>query len=109
MSPRSSTAWRTVAIALACLTLFLIVSRNISVSRHLSATTDSVTLATSGRTLVVHIFADTDPEYLKNLQFFVQWGIDPDDEADYVVVVQNSASKTVCRLLSSSTDCCDAV
>ena len=96
MAPRSTKAWRNVAVALACLLLILVFSRGISGARHLSGTASSLTLTTSGRTLVVHIFADTDPEYLKNLRFFVQWGIDPGDEADYVVVVQNIASSTVC-------------
>ena len=95
MNPRANRAWRTVAIALACLALLLIINRGISGARSLSAATESVTLATSGRTLVVHIFADTDPEYLKNLNFFVKWGIPPDDDADYVIVVQNIKSNRV--------------
>ena len=93
--PRSSKTRRTIAVALACLTFILVVNRAFSGVRRLTATSDSLSLTTSGKTLVVHIFADTDPEYLKNLRFFIQWGIDPNDDADYIVVVQNIPSKTV--------------
>ena len=39
-------------------------------------------------TLVVHIFADTDPQYLENLKFFVRHGMTPADTAEYIIVVQ---------------------
>ena len=63
-----------------------------------------------GKTLVVHIFADTDPEYLENLKFFVHYGIlKKDIAAEYVIIVQSDTSATVkratllltCRLLLS--------
>lgn len=95
MTARSNKAWRSVAIVLACLAFVLIVNRGIAGARKPNASTGSLTLTTSGKTLVIHIFADTDPEYLKNLQFFVQWGIDPNDEADYIIVVQNTPAATV--------------
>ncbi len=44
------------------------------------------------KTLVVHIFADTDPEYLENLKFFVQYGILQEDNAEYVILVQTDSS-----------------
>ena len=46
-------------------------------------------------TLVVHIFADTDPEYLENLKFFIQHGIQQDKHADYVILVQTESSAIV--------------
>lgn len=104
--PRSSKTRRTIAVALACLTFILVVSRAFSGVRRLTATSDSLSLTTSGKTLVVHIFADTDPEYLKNLRFFIQWGIDPNDDADYIVVVQNIPSKTVGCLSYTNTIFC---
>lgn len=48
-----------------------------------------------GKTLIVHIFADTDPAYLENLKFFVEWGIPDRDQADYVIVVQSTDSSVV--------------
>lgn len=103
MTARSNKAWRNVAIALACLAFVLIVNRAIASARQPNASTGSLTLSTSGKTLVVRIFADTDPEYLENLRSFVQWGIDPNDEADYVIVVQNTPAKTVrsCHTLAA--------
>ena len=50
---------------------------------------------TYSSTLVVHIFADTDPEYLPNLNFFVQHGISSRDSADYVIIVQTNSSDVV--------------
>ena len=44
------------------------------------------TLATD--TLVVYIFSNTDPEYIENLRFFAQFGMQQGDGCDYVVVVQ---------------------
>lgn len=100
MNQRSSKAWRTVAVSLACLAFILIASRAIAGARSLSAVTDSLAVATSGKTLVVHIFADTDPEYLNNLNFFVKWGIPSnDDDTEYIIVVQNIKSHRVGSLL----------
>ncbi len=36
----------------------------------------------------MYVFSDTDPEYLRNLEFFVAHGMAADDGCDYVVVVQ---------------------
>ncbi len=38
--------------------------------------------------LVMYVFSDSDPEYLRNLEFFVAYGMAADDGSDYVVVVQ---------------------
>ena len=49
-----------------------------------------------GKTLVVHIFADTDPEYLENLNFFVHHGILKGDvTAEYVIIVQSNSTSAV--------------
>ena len=47
------------------------------------------------KTLVVHIFADTDPEYLENLMFFIQHGILQEDNAEYVLLIQTDSSTIV--------------
>ena len=51
-----------------------------------------------GKTLVVHIFADTDPQYIENLKFFVHYGIAGDDASEYVIIVQSDGLSIV-RLL----------
>lgn len=49
-----------------------------------------------GKTLIVHIFADTDPEYIENLKFFVHYGISVGDiAAEYVIIVQSDATDPV--------------
>lgn len=47
------------------------------------------------RTLVVHVFADADPEYLENLKFFVQYGILHQDNAEHIILVQTDTSDIV--------------
>ena len=47
------------------------------------------------KTLIVHIFADTDQEYLENLKFFIQYGILQEDNAEYVILVQTNSSTIV--------------
>ena len=54
-------------------------------------------------TLVVHIFADTDPEYLENFRFFVRHGMTPDDTAEYIVVVQTDHASVVSNDFAGST------
>jgi hypothetical protein len=39
-------------------------------------------------TLVVYIFADTDPEYSRNMQHFIQHAVKEDDRCDYVFIIQ---------------------
>jgi hypothetical protein len=39
-------------------------------------------------TLVVYIFADTDPEYARNMQHFIQHAVREDDRCDYVFIIQ---------------------
>ncbi len=39
-------------------------------------------------TLVVYIFADTDPEYAHNMQHFIQHAVREDDRCDYVFIIQ---------------------
>lgn len=46
-------------------------------------------------TLIVHIFADTDPEYMANFQFFVRHAISRTDGAEYIVIVQTDNFTTV--------------
>lgn len=46
-------------------------------------------------TLVMYVFSNTDPEYITNLRFFVQFAISKDDRCDYVIVVQTDADKAV--------------
>ena len=39
-------------------------------------------------TLVIYVYSKTDPEYERNLQFFVQHGIWEGDGCDYAIIVQ---------------------
>jgi hypothetical protein len=39
-------------------------------------------------TLVMYIYADSDPEYRRNLEFFVRFGVTAGPECDYIIVVQ---------------------
>ena len=43
-------------------------------------------------TLVIYIFADSNPEYLNNLKHFVSQGVRPHDGADYIFVVQGGTA-----------------
>lgn len=39
-------------------------------------------------TLVAYIFADADPQYLANMEFFIRTAVREDDHCDYVIVLQ---------------------
>lgn len=45
-------------------------------------------------TLVIYVFSNTDPEYINNLRFFTQFGIQQGDGCDYVIVVQEDGQTT---------------
>lgn len=90
MGKQSGKAWRSVAVVSACICAFFL-ARRLLTSKFNSDGFSS----TDGKTLIVHIFADTDPEYLENLKFFVEWGIPVQDQADYVTVVQSTDASTV--------------
>lgn len=94
MTQRSYKTWRTVGVVAACVATILLLRWGVLGSSGLSGATDGFSAA-NGKTLIIHIFADTDPEYLENLNFFVQWGIPPQDQSDYVVVVQSTDSAVV--------------
>ena len=42
----------------------------------------------SADTLVLYAYANSDPEYERNLHFFVEHGMSEDDGVDYVIFVQ---------------------
>lgn len=90
MGKQSYKAWRSVAVVLACICVFCL-ARWVLTSKSSSDGFSS----SAGKTLIVHIFADTDTEYLENLKFFVEWGIPVQDQADYVIVVQSTDASTV--------------
>lgn len=46
-------------------------------------------------TLVVYIFSNTDPEYIENLSFFAEYGMEEGDGCEYIVIVQDDKDKTV--------------
>ncbi|PNH12741.1 LIM domain and RING finger protein [Tetrabaena socialis] len=48
--------------------------------------------------LVMYIFAPTDPEFLRNLEYFVREAIQGDTRSDYVIVVQESTDMRVVTL-----------
>lgn len=39
-------------------------------------------------TLVMYVYADSDPEYRRNLEFFVRFGVSDNDGCEYVIVIQ---------------------
>jgi hypothetical protein len=47
-------------------------------------------------TLVMYIYADSDPEYRRNLEFFVRFGVTAGPECDYIIVVQQVQRCTRC-------------
>ena len=100
MGKHPDKAWRSVAIVSACFCAFFL-ARGVLTSK----TTSDNFSSRDGKTLIVHIFADTDPEYLENLKFFVEWGIPVQDQADYVIVVQSTDSSTVGLSVSSQPTC----
>lgn len=69
----------------ACLFLVLV---QILLSDRRSLVSTGCGIALQSRTLVVHVFADADPEYLENLRFFAQYGIGHGDNAEYIIIVQ---------------------
>jgi hypothetical protein len=51
-------------------------------------------------TLVAYIFADTEPQYLANMEFFIRTAIREDDKCDYVIVLQVSCSTSAAGALA---------
>lgn len=49
-------------------------------------------------TLVVYIFSNTDAEYLRNLKFFLKWGVREGDGADYVIILQQDGTEASSQL-----------
>ena len=50
------------------------------------------------RTIVVYIYSNTDPEYERNLRFFVEHGVRAGSECHYVIVVQQA--RGYCRVMA---------
>jgi hypothetical protein len=46
-------------------------------------------------TLVIYVYSNTDPEYLKNLEFFIKEAIKPNDGCEYVIVLQQNSPEDV--------------
>ncbi|KAH7621353.1 hypothetical protein NADE_006616 [Nannochloris sp. 'desiccata'] len=46
-------------------------------------------------TLVIYVYSSSDPEYLKNLEFFIREAIKPNDGCDYVIVLQQNSPEDV--------------
>lgn len=82
--------------------------RNVRENGRLAAL--GVSLATAADTLVMYTYSNSDPEYERNLQFFVKYGMSEGDGCDYVVIVQEACGplvwptlhhfETICRPLS---------
>ena len=45
----------------------------------------------SSSTLIMFVFADTDPQYLENLKFFVRHGVSEERAVDYIIIVQTNS------------------
>jgi len=46
-------------------------------------------------TLVIYVYSNSDPEYRKNLEFFIKEAIKPNDGCDYVIVLQQDSPEDV--------------
>ena len=47
-------------------------------------------------TLLLYLYAPSDPHYLRNLEFFVEQGIGANDGVDYVIIVQKVLAPAGC-------------
>lgn len=88
-------SWKLFTLLAACLTVVL--THTLFTDRKESRSSGCLH-ARLNKTLVVHIFADTDPEYLENLEFFVKHGILQEDNADYIILVQTNTVSIVSAL-----------
>ena len=68
--------------------LRLRITRNVREHGHLAAL--GLSLATADDTLVMYTYSNSDPEYERNLHFFVKYGMSYGDGCDYVVIVQGA-------------------
>ena len=68
--------------------LRLRITRNVRENGRLAAL--GVSLATAADTLVMYTYSNSDPEYERNLRFFVKYGMSEGDGCDYVVIVQEA-------------------
>lgn len=84
---------RNVAVVL-CACAIVALTHTVLIGRKDSKTHGCLS-APLDKTLVVHIFADTDPEYLENLKFFIRYGILQEDNAEYIVLIQTDSSTIV--------------
>ncbi|KAL0029714.1 hypothetical protein WJX79_004145 [Trebouxia sp. C0005] len=87
---------RNVAVVL-CACAIVALTHTVLIGRKDSKTHGCLS-APLDKTLVVHIFADTDPEYLENLKFFIRYGILQEDNAEYIVLIQTDSSTIFARL-----------
>lgn len=83
---------KVAAVFFACLTIALTLT---VLTGRKDSKTPACLRAHQDKTLVVHIFADTDPEYLENLKFFIRYGILQEDNAEYIVLIQTDSSTIV--------------
>lgn len=51
---------------------------------------------TGVQVLVLYVFSNTDPQYLANLEFFVNEGIREADGCEYIIIVNRGPSEEVC-------------
>lgn len=67
------------------------VNRKVAISADLPAPSAANSVRRLQRdTLVVYVFSDTDPEYIRNLRYFVSNGIWDEDGCQYIIVIQQS-------------------
>ena len=68
--------------------LRLRITRNVRENGRLAAL--GVSLASAADTLVMYTYSNSDPEYERNLHFFVKHGMSEGDGCDYVIIVQEA-------------------
>ena len=57
---------------------------------------EAIVVATSRfSTLVMYVYSKTDPEYERNLLYFIQHGMWEGDGCDYVIIVQQASSPAI--------------
>ncbi len=79
--------------------LRLRITRNVHEHGRLGAL--GVSLAPAADTLVIYTYSNSDPQYERNLHFFVKHGLSEGDGCDYVFIVQQ-ARIHLCSLLADT-------
>ena len=67
----------------------------LAVVLYLAASNHLVDSETTGNTLIIYIFSDSDPQYIENLKFFVRYGVSQEAAVHYLIIVQTDSASLV--------------